>query len=187
MIELYGSYTSPFVRHCRIALLETGLEWTFIETDHSASAKRSPTKKVPFLTDGDLTLTDSLSILKYIRESAGRHFLSDVHEFDAFCLVNTSLDACVNLFMLERDGIGIDQSAYLKRQSQRVSSTLEQLNSLTLPESAPFDDMHLRLACYLAWGLYRQRFNLEGLDNLTHFLQRMNEYEPFSQTAPPQL
>lgn len=187
MIKLYGSYTSPFVRHCRVALIETGLEWDFIETDHSASAKQSPTKKVPFLRDGDLTLTDSLSILKHIRESAGQGFLTDVRAFDAFCLVNTSLDACVNLFMLERDGIGIEQSQYLKRQSDRVHSTLSELNELALPDAPPYNDFHLRLGCYLAWGLYRQRFTLDSFDTLTQFLQTLNQHQPFNDTAPPQL
>jgi len=44
MLELYGSYTSPFVRHCRIALLESGLAFTFVETDQVSSAKLSPTQ-----------------------------------------------------------------------------------------------------------------------------------------------
>ena len=44
-------------------------EFEFIETDQSQSAELSPTKKVPFLQDGDIVLSDSSSILKYIREN----------------------------------------------------------------------------------------------------------------------
>lgn len=47
-MELYGSYTSPFVRHCRIALLQTQQDCQFIETDAQQSATLSPTKKVPY-------------------------------------------------------------------------------------------------------------------------------------------
>ncbi|MDO3383603.1 glutathione S-transferase [Gilvimarinus algae] len=186
-MELYGSYTSPFVRHCRIALAESGLDCEFVETDRAASAEKSPTKKVPFLRDDTLTLTDSTSILKYIREKSGRVFLEDVAEYDAFCLVNTSLDACVNLFFLELDGITTDRSDYLKRQKARVESTLSELNTMALAHQAPFNDMELRLGCYLAWGLYRQRFSIHAYDNLTHMLQALNNYEPFRDTAPPRL
>ena len=37
-MKLYGSYTSPFVRHCRIVLLETQQSCEFIETDQTSSA-----------------------------------------------------------------------------------------------------------------------------------------------------
>ncbi|MEC9318540.1 MAG: glutathione S-transferase N-terminal domain-containing protein [Pseudomonadota bacterium] len=67
-MELFGSYTSPYVRHCRIAFKETGLAYSFTETDHDMSAKLSPAKKVPFLHHNDLRFFDSSSILKYVRE-----------------------------------------------------------------------------------------------------------------------
>lgn len=75
-MQLFGSYTSPFVRHCRIALIETGLDCEFVETDYAESARRSPTKKVPYLQDKDVMLFDSCSILKYLREKAGGTFFS---------------------------------------------------------------------------------------------------------------
>lgn len=74
-MELYGSYTSPYVRHCRLAMLEAGLDFKFVETDALASARKSPTQKVPFLKDGDITLNDSCSIVKYVRERSGKRFL----------------------------------------------------------------------------------------------------------------
>jgi glutathione S-transferase len=111
-MKLYGSYTSPFVRHCRILLLESGLPCEFIVTDGVASAAKSPTKKVPFLEDGELFLTDSCSIVKYLREKNMQAFCFTAIEYDRFCLVNTLLEATVNLFMLEKDGILPAQSAY---------------------------------------------------------------------------
>ena len=58
-MELFGSYTSPFVRHCRIALLETKTKFSFTETDFETSAKLSPAKKVPFLTNIIRSFRDS--------------------------------------------------------------------------------------------------------------------------------
>lgn len=184
-MKLYGSYTSPFVRHCRIALTESGLSYEFIETDNNASAQQSPTKKVPFLQDGAITLTDSSVIIRYIREKSAQDYLTDILEHDGFCLVNTSMDACVNLFLLQRDAITTKQSAYLQRQQARITSTLSELEQMSLPNSAPYGDMALRLACYLAWGVYRERFSLAPYPNLAAFLQTINNYPAFAKTAPP--
>lgn len=185
-MKLYGSYTSPYVRHCRVVLLETDLLCSFIETDHSASAQGSPTKRVPYLHDGPLALTDSAAIIKHLRNRAGQTFLPDVADYNRFCMINTALDTTVNLFLLEKEGITPESSAYLARQSQRVASILAQLEKLSLPEQPPFSDVELRLACYLAWGLFRKRFSLENHPNLTRFLDAANRYEPFAVTAPPQ-
>ena len=41
-MKLYGSYTSPFVRHCRVALEETGEQYQFVETDYTQKRRRKP-------------------------------------------------------------------------------------------------------------------------------------------------
>ena len=184
-MKLYGSFTSPFVRHCRIALLEAEIECDFIETDQASSALKSPTKRVPFLEDGELFLTDSSAILKYIREKSGRTYLADIAEFNEFCMVNTALDSCANLFFLERDGVDLQAYEYTRRQLARIDSSLAELNHLTLPQTAPYSDAQLRLACFLAWGLFRKRIAIDSLQNLQIFLNAIQNYKPFTDTAPP--
>jgi glutathione S-transferase len=184
-MKLYGSYTSPFVRHCRIALLETELACDFIETDQASSAAQSPTKRVPFLEDGDIFLTDSSSILKHIREKSGASFLSSTRELDLFSMINTALDATVNLFFLERDGVDLQAYEYTRRQAARIESSLTELNALALPAQAPYSDVDLRLACYLFWALFRKRINIDAHENLQQFLAGMNKYPSFTNTAPP--
>ena len=184
-MKLYGSYTSPYVRHCRIALLEADFPFEFIETDQAASASKSPTKRVPFLEDGNIFLTDSSAIIRYIREKAGTKFLSTIEELNQFCTVNSALDACANLFFLQRDGIDVGAFEYTKRQAARIESSLAELNSLELPTQVPYNDVQLRLGTFLAWGLFRNRIALDNLDNLQHFLQNLNNYSHFRDTAPP--
>lgn len=184
-MELYGSFASPFVRHCRIALLEDQFDFTFVETDAEASAAQSPTKRVPFLTDGSIQLTDSSSILKYLREKAGKAFLQDLQDYEQYCLVNTVLDSCVNLFLLERQGLSADANPYLQRQSQRIESGLTKLNQHCFSKKAPYSDSELRIACFLDWGLFRERIQLETHTQLTSFLEQTNQYEPFAKTSPP--
>lgn len=184
-MKLYGSYTSPFVRHCRIALLETKLACEFIETDQAGSAAQSPTQRVPFLEDGEVFLTDSSSILKYIREQAGTDFLRSASELDTYAMINTALDATVNLFFLQRDGVDLQAYEYTRRQAARIESSLAELNALALPMQAPYGDVNLRLACYLFWGLFRKRIDINTHKNLQDFLAGINQYQPFTDTAPP--
>lgn len=183
-MKLYGSYTSPFVRHCRIVLLESGLPCEFIVTDGVASAAKSPTKKVPFLEDGDLRLTDSCSIIKYLREKNRQAFCFTAIEYDRFCMVNTLLDASVNLFMLEKDGVVPQQSAYLQRHEARIRSGLAELDAMRWPHAGHYNDAELRLLCYLDWVLFRKRFTFDEFTNLTAFLTGARTYQPFVQTIP---
>ncbi|WP_354624436.1 glutathione S-transferase [Psychromonas sp. MME2] len=184
-MKVYGSYTSPFVRHCRIVLLQTGLQHQFIETDAATSANLSPTKKVPLLIDNGVTLTDSSSIIKYLREKSGQPFFADVADFELFNMSNTVLDACVNIFFLELDGIKLAQSHYLQRQHARVLSGLMALNKRTFSHELPLSDGELRLACFLNWGLYRRRIDLSELPVLQHLLALANTDKEFIATAPP--
>ena len=211
-MKLYGSYTSPFVRHCRIALMQwefnfdfvetlphdstdtsanppqREFDFDFVETDHAMSAKRSPTAKVPFLTDGGLTLTDSSSILKYIREKSGGAFLADLEDHETFAMANTVLDSAINLFQLENEGFGPDRIKYLSRQKNRIESGLDELNKRFAQQQSDHDiarDGTLRCACLLDWGLFRNRINIDQLDNLRALLAAANQVEVFTETAPP--
>ncbi len=178
--------TSPFVHHCRIALLESQLDCEFIETDAVASAKLSPTKRVPYLIDGKICLSDSMSIIKYLRDKSGHVYFSDVMELELYCLANSALDAAANVFFMKRfDDIDTVQSSYLTRQSDRVQSILVELNELKLSAEAPYNDGELRLACFLDWGNYRKRISLDGLSKLQAFLDNIQGYPAFKITKPP--
>ncbi|MDD8059546.1 glutathione S-transferase family protein [Shewanella metallivivens] len=184
-MKLYGSYTSPFVRHCRIALLESTLDYEFIETDQVASATLSPTKRVPLLQDGEMTLHDSSAILHYIRNKSDKPFIEGAVELDQYCLINTALDSTINLFFLARDGVDIERYEYTLRQTQRIESTLKELEQLKLPLHGPYDDVQLRLACYLSWAVFRQRINIDSYPKMKLFLAAIEREPLFIETAPP--
>lgn len=74
MMKLYGVRSSPYVRHARVALAESNLDWQLQQVTPD-TINKSPTRRVPFLKDGDLTLTDSVVIVRYVREKAGQLFL----------------------------------------------------------------------------------------------------------------
>jgi glutathione S-transferase len=183
-MKLYGSYTSPFVRHCRIVLLETKLECSFVETDQTGSALKSPTQRVPFLEDGNIFLTDSSTIIRHLREKAGSTFCESIRELNDFCMINAALDASVNLFFLERDGIKISEIPYLQRQAVRIESSLDELNKNSLPNRAPYNDAQLRLGCYIDWAKFRNRIDFSKYQYLEVFHQGMQAYDHFNATKP---
>jgi len=185
-MKLYGSYTSPFVRHCRVALIQGGHAFDFIETDYDMSAEMSPTSKVPFFSDGEINLTDSSSIVRYVREKSGQSFLAELEDFELFAMTNTILDATINLFLLENNGFGPDQIPYLGRQKSRVESGLIELNNRIDAGKGISVDSNLRLACYIDWAIFRNRVDFTAHNKLLGLLESANQSEAFSSTAPPQ-
>ncbi|MCA0899966.1 MULTISPECIES: glutathione S-transferase family protein [Microbulbifer] len=185
-MKLFGSFTSPFVRHCRIALMQSNLDWEMVELDiHASKDPGTPTLRVPFLEDGALRLTDSTSIVKYIREKAGQEFIGDIQDLDRYCLANTLLDSAINLFLLERTGLDLNENVYTRRQQKRVESILGELNSAPLPVFGEFNDADYRIAVAAAWGQFRQRYSINGHDNLQRLLEMAGKDSAFVATAPP--
>ena len=184
-MKLYGSVTSPFVRHCRIALMQGGLDWELVEIDAAESGAKSPTKKVPFLQDGDVNLADSCSILKYAREKSGSEFFPDVQDYDVFCMANTAIDASINLFLLQNDGLDTSQSKYLGRQAARVESALDSLDATVQKSDLELTDGIIRLACLLEWGVFRNRFSLDSRPGLQKVIEFANQDSVFQSTAIP--
>lgn len=185
MMKLYGSLTSPFVRHCRVALEQSGLDFELLDADYAMSAERSPTGKVPFFEDGDMMLTDSSSILKYVREKSGQDFLKEIDDYELYSMTNTLLDAAINVQLLEKDGFKEDQIPYIGRQNARIDSGLKELNRRFAPSNGIKTDSALRGACFIDWALFRKRFAIDGLDNLQGLLDAANKEQAFVDSAPP--
>ena len=185
MMELFGSYTSPYVRHCRVVMMQLGQPFTLIETNNDLSATGSPTKRVPYLRDGGRLLTDSSSILQYARQKAGQPFLADLDDAERYHLANTGLEATVNIFQMEKDDIRPAQSPYLQRQAARAASVLELLNRDELAIASPASDGVLRVACFLGWALFRKRIDIAPYPKLVSFFEHAQRIAHFRETAPP--
>lgn len=185
-MKLYGSLTSPYTRHCRIALRTSGLDSEFVLRAPTEMGGVSPTARIPYLDAGSVKLSDSTSILKYLRDESGARFLTSPSDFDLYCLSNTVLDSAICLFLAKKlDGLLPGQSQYLTRQAARVESGLDELEARDLSEALPLNDAGIRLACLLDWGLFRHRFDLENRPRLQAFLKLARSWEGFSETAPP--
>ena len=183
MIELHRSFTSPYVRHCRVALADRGIDDRFVEIDYAASAAASPTQRLPFLLGAGQPVTDSSSILRWVREEGGGRFLADLDAFDRDLMVNTALDTTVNLFLLERDGLEPDRVPYLAPQRDRVVSSLEVLERRFDGVDGTEDD-GLRLACYLSWAAFRKRIDASPYPTLRRSVAHRDDDPVFADTHP---
>lgn len=183
-MQLYGSYTSPYVRHCRIALIESGLDFEFVETDATASARLSPAQRVPFMIDGELQLSDSLAILAHIRGLSGRPLYPSASVLNRLCLATTVLDTAINLFFMARDGVDAGVVPYLQRQQARITTALAELEQQPWTLEAPFDDATLRLGVMIGWAQFRQRIDFSPYPRLQAVHQALLAYPPFADTQP---
>lgn len=184
-MKLYASYTSPFARHCRIALLQGNIECEFVNTDHAQSAEKSATKKVPFLEDGDLTFTDSSSILMHLASVSDTDYIQTAQEQELFSMTNTCLDSVINVFLLENDGVTSETSGYIKRQQGRILTALSALDTKAAEHTAKLNTAQIRLACFIDWALFRKRISIEGLTNLQALLETARQDQHFNATAIP--
>lgn len=185
-MKLYGSLTSPYTRHCRIALRGSGLESEFVLSAPAEMIGVSPTARIPYLEAGSVKFSDSTSILKHVRDESGAEFLTSASDFDLYCLSNTVLDSAISLLMSKRlDGRLPEHSQYLARQAARVETGLEDLERRELCAALPLGDAEIRLACLLDWGLFRSLFALEGRPRLQAFLKLAQSWDDFRETAPP--
>lgn len=187
-MKLYGSFTSPYVRHCRIALIEEAFDCEFCEADNTVSARLSPMQKVPFAIyhddTGEQVLSDSTTIIKFIRQQNNKSFLENVDEMNRYLAATTLLDSAINLFFLEKDGITPEQSSYLARQQARIETGLNAFEQDVQLGKEHLDEADLRLACFLDWGLFRNRLTLAKYPRLKDFLLKTKDYAPFADTSP---
>ena len=195
-MKLYGVRTSPYVRHARVALTQSNLEWE-LEQVTLDTISRSPTLRVPFLIDGDLTLSDSSVIVRYVREQSHQAFLATVADHELFALATSVLDTAVNVYLMNigdsadlaevpagASAIGFDPKTYFERQQERIAVGMQELEHCQLSSSQPYTDGEIRLACLLDWAAYRGTIDLSGKDNLCRFLNEIRMWQPFAETAP---
>ncbi len=128
-------------------------------------------------------MTDSSSILRYVREKSGQVYLPTVEEFNNFCTVTTLMDAQVNIFLLKKEGLTSDKVNYLKRQENRIQTGLAEFETMGLSSLKAWSDVELRLACFLDWVRFRNQFSLENFPELLAFLENVGTYPPFIETT----
>jgi glutathione S-transferase len=186
LLKLFGHDASPYVRRVRIILAELGIPferdthgWLDPAPEFEAA---SPIRRLPVLDRGAGAraryIYDSAVIVETLY-SLPHHPRGEVpplqrtlwnpvletQDQNVVSVANGALDSLVNVFLLETDGIRLEQSSYLRRQVDRARACLDWLEKVysgrtTLTEGQlGFCDVVVLST--LGWIRFRERLDLE--------------------------
>lgn len=196
-MQLYGSYTSPYVRRVRIFAAGLGLvpAFTDVATEAGQAALRSvsPLWRVPVVRFDDGTvLWDSQAILEALARRHGwgpfRPVGDPEWESNLVLATNGALESAVNVFYLRRDGVDVDTVPYLRKQQERVDAALAwvegQLRGTTFVEDRP-GFAELVLFTTLEWLAFRKTWEVAAHPRLEAFRARWAGHAGWAASAPP--
>jgi glutathione S-transferase len=180
-ITIIGSERSPFVRICRMFMIQQNIPFDFEildfvndEQDAKTLATKTPINKVPILIDGDQKIFDSRVIMNYLSEKCGIPKRS-VGEENLISVIYSCMDTSVILFLMKRDGYDLQKSGFfLSRQLSRIPNNLGYLlpwvKTLSPENSSDWNYASMSLYSYLYWANARQILNLGDYPEFQHFV-----------------
>jgi glutathione S-transferase len=208
-VKLFGHDTSPYVRRVRILLAELQLPferdthgWLDPSADFLAA---SPIHRLPVLDRGagapvrylydSRVIAEALYALPHPAPGGTPPFQDslwnpalDGQDRNVVSVSDGALDALVNVFCLEADGIRTAQSPYLRRQERRARDCFDWLERLyagrsTLDGRLAFADVSV--LCTLAWVRFRNRMDLSPWPGLGRLEAAHRERPSLVSTLPP--
>jgi len=190
-MHLYGSDTSPYARRIRMFAHyhEFDLPYTcldiFAQADRQTMIEHNPTRKIPFLTDDELSIADSGLIMRYLTE---QQQLPEMTWWQANQLVQ--IDACndslIELLLCHRSGFDTSEDKlFFNLQYERIAALLAYLNEQCVKE-AFLESSYLKISlyCLLDWILFRDLYNLQDFAALLAFHQVQSNLPGVAQTDP---
>ncbi len=195
-IELFGTFTSPYVRRVRIIAAELGvpLEMRDTATPQGQQALRAATPlwKVPAaFVDGQL-IVDSDAIGEHLVARFGpgplaAHEPTDVEASNLTKIVDGALDSLINAFYLAKEGVTGQQAPYLDKQRARAASALSWVDARVDEPSlgGGFGLPAIGLLTALEWMTFRDAYPVAEHPGLVRFLSRHAERPSCVSTRPP--
>ena len=185
MLKLFGHDVSPYVRRVRVVLAELRIPferdihgWQDPAAEFVAA---SPIQRVPMLDLGpgaqvrfvfdSQVIAATLYALPHPAPGGQPPFQEALFEpalaladRNVLSVVDAAQDSLVNVYLLEGDGVGTDQSGYLRRQANRARACLDSLErtyrgrqTLTPGRLAYVD---VAVVSLLGWIRFRKRLDL---------------------------
>ncbi len=204
MLTLYGTTTSPFVRRVRIVAEELGVEHTLVdvggEQGQAELRALTPVWKVPAAVWHGEALLDSHLIIERLLAEQGPSGLRRLQPFDpsdtrarnALTVIDGATDALINLVYLSRDGLGPEQSTYLRKHHDRASAALGWLDAQMGPHLGPapapivtdLSVVEIALVTSLEWMVFRDTYPVGRHANLAAIVAIHAERPSFVHTRP---
>lgn len=197
MLQLFGTPTSPYVRRVRVTAIELGLPLELVDTRQEAgqAALRaaSPIWKVPVLAgEGREPLLDSRVICAALVREHGPGPLRVPSDPDLEAnLVNVAdgaLDALINAFYLQLDGVDPASVPYLVKQRERAAACVDwlagRLRGVWLTEEEKLGPAEVALQTALDWMVFRDRHPVDADPRLAAFRAFHGARPSFEETFP---
>ncbi|MEL0639908.1 glutathione S-transferase family protein [Pseudoalteromonas aliena] len=190
-MKLVGTVASPYARRIRMWALENKLDLEFVildifsEQGRSTLASKSPARKVPILIDGDLTLGDSNSILRYLLQKTGKLQLTWSQE-QLLTVINACNDSLVEIALCKRSGFNTQSDKlFFNLQNERIAETLSYLNThLADGEFKSCEYLNISLYCLLDWICFRELTDFSQHSELVAFHEQYSKRQAAINTSP---
>lgn len=196
-MKLYGSYTSPYVRRVRVLAQEIGVPFEIVDTtteDGAAALRaRSPINKVPAAEIDGHVIWDSSAIAAHLLATRGhgplRQVVDPIRESNLKNAIDGALDAAINVFYLEREGVSAKEVPYLRKQNDRVKASLEHVAHALRRGGYLTDDPRvgygeIALVTTLEWFVFRKRYPVETIPELAEAMRVHADRPSFVATRP---
>lgn len=183
---LVGSEKSPFVRVCRMLMMQNKIDFEFrvlnfvVDKAHAeALAKASPINRVPILMDGEQTIFDSRVIVNHLVKKHGLPALT-LDEENFVSTAYSCMDSGVVLFLMRQDGFDVNGSGFfLARQRERIPRNLEFMTpwarGLNPANARDWNFASMSLYAFLFWAQARQLIDLKNYPEMASFVARFSE------------
>lgn len=201
-MKLYGSITSPFVRRVRYLCHELGQSFELVdsltEMGQSAMREKNPIWKVPCAEIDGLVIWDSHTIIEYLSEKFADNpnnlrkptGAEKWRERNLVTAADGCVESAINVFYLKKDGVAVDNVAYLVKQRARVESILSWLKSQLMGFYFTADPKiglsELTLYCILDWLRFREMYPVNDDGVLKAFMEFHGNRPGFVATRLPE-
>ena len=191
IMQLVSTVASPYARRIRIWALENNCDLELItldifsEQDRPSMISKNPARKIPILIDGDLTLSDSNSILRYLLEKTAQPKLTWPQE-NLLTTINACNDSLVEMVLCKRSGFDThSDKLFFNLQNERIAETLSYLNThLTDDEFKSCESLNISLYCLLDWICFRELTDFSQYSALVSFHKHYSERQAAIDTNP---
>jgi len=197
-ITVYGTVTSPYVRRVRVALLELGQPFGFVDVVSGEGQARmravNPLWKIPAVEIDDTVIFDSRVIVNHLIERYGSDGTlrivapDDPHTHNTITAIDGVLDALINVLYLGRDSVTPADSSYLTKQGERSRAAMTWLDGrvddVWLGPARQFGLAELALCTMMGWMRFRDAYPIEQHPNLMRCFEHHDARASLVSTHP---
>ncbi len=191
---IIGSVRSPFVRACRLLMIQNSIAHDFRilnfvqdKNDAIALSKETPINKVPILIDGEQKIFDSRVIANHLIKKHGLRALT-MDEENILSCIYSCLDSGVILFLMREEGMDIENNGFfVSRVRARIPANLKYIEKwVTNLDPRKKDDWNyasMALYSFLFWAQARKLIALEAYPSYATFFEKFKDSDGLSDTG----